>query len=73
MVWPGFPRPRRAGRSGHIDTVVPGPLPWTRPPHQPNRVGELVLDGEGARFRLWVTGREQERLRQVLDLPLTRS
>ena len=38
-----------------------------------NQLGELVLDGEGARFRLWVTGREQERLRQVLDLPLTRS
>jgi hypothetical protein len=40
-----------------------------------NQIGELVLDGPRARFLLWVTGRPDggERLRQVLDLPVSGS
>jgi hypothetical protein len=39
-----------------------------------NQLGELVLEGAGARFLLWVTERDEHGprpLRQVLDLPLT--
>jgi hypothetical protein len=41
-----------------------------------NQLGELLLEGPRARFLLWVTDRDREgaeRLRQVLDLPLTGS
>jgi PhoD-like phosphatase len=44
-------------------------------PYFGNQIGELVLDGRSARFRLSVTGRGPggEGLREVLDLPLSGS
>jgi hypothetical protein len=36
-----------------------------------NQVGELVLDGREARFRLSVTDVGQEELTEVLTMPLT--
>jgi hypothetical protein len=56
--------------------VRPSPLDWTKGagPFFGNQVGELVLDGPAARFRLLVADEEtraSEELREVLDLPLT--
>ncbi|MEN3282255.1 MAG: acetylornithine deacetylase [Solirubrobacteraceae bacterium] len=28
--------------SGHADTVAPGPLPWSSPPHEPTRIGDRL-------------------------------
>jgi hypothetical protein len=55
--------------------VRPSPLDWTKGagPFFGNQVGELVLDGRSARFRLLVADertRETEELDLVLDLPL---
>jgi phosphodiesterase/alkaline phosphatase D-like protein len=36
-----------------------------------NQIGELVLDGRSARFRLWVSGKGATELEQVLDAPLS--
>ena len=59
-----------------LGRVTPSGLRWTKRagPFFGNEVGELLLDGEQGRFRLSVTERDergQDRLRQVLDMPLT--
>ncbi len=53
-------------------TPVSG-LQWEKQagPFFGNQVGELVLDGRGATFRLSVTDVGQEELREVLAMPLT--
>jgi hypothetical protein len=56
--------------------VQPSPLDWTKAagPFFGNQIGEIVLDGRSARFRLFLTdadARDVETLREVLDLPLT--
>ncbi|WP_029432899.1 alkaline phosphatase D family protein [Blastococcus sp. URHD0036] len=59
-----------------VARVQPSPLDWTKGagPFFGNQVGELVLDGRSARFRLLVADertRETEELEEVLDLALT--
>ncbi|NEK57514.1 alkaline phosphatase family protein [Geodermatophilus sabuli] len=56
--------------------VRPSELDWTKAagPFFGNQLGELVLSGPEARFRLFVGERDgdgQEALREVLDLPLS--
>jgi hypothetical protein len=56
--------------------VQPTRLAWQKQagPYFGNQIGELVLEGPRARFLLSVTERDGEghdRLRQVLDMPLS--
>jgi hypothetical protein len=55
----------------------PSPLQWDKEagPFFGNQIGELVLEGRSARFLLSVTERDTdgERLREVLDLPVSGS
>ncbi|MGY1739827.1 MULTISPECIES: alkaline phosphatase D family protein [unclassified Blastococcus] len=73
--WSGWARRLTTGLA-KIARVAPSPLAWTKVagPFFGNQVGELVLDGSSARFRLLVADertRSTEELHQVLDLPLT--
>jgi hypothetical protein len=71
----GWSRWARALTSGlaRLARVPRSELEWQKQagPFFGNQLGELVLDGPHARFRLWVTDGGREELRQVLDLPLT--
>ncbi len=63
-------------RLARFARVEPSPLAWSKAagPFFGNQIGELVLDGTSARFRLLITDRGDERregLEEVLDLPLT--
>jgi hypothetical protein len=62
---------------GRLARVRPTPYEWRKEagPFFGNQIGELVLDGRNARFLLSVTERGPggERLRQVLDLPVSGS
>ena len=51
----------------------PSELEWEKQagPFFGNQIGELVLNGREARFRLSVTDLGQEELREVLDMPLS--
>ncbi|MGY1746645.1 alkaline phosphatase D family protein [Blastococcus sp. SYSU D00695] len=73
--WSGWARRLMTGLA-RLSRVAPSPLDWTKAagPFFGNQVGELVLDGRSARFRLLVADEETratEELREVLDLPLT--
>ncbi|SEO89747.1 alkaline phosphatase D family protein [Trujillonella endophytica] len=77
LGWSRWAR-RFTTRIARLARVRPSPLGWTKAagPFFGNQIGELVLDGPDARFRLLVTDREDHRregLDQVLDLPLTGS
>jgi hypothetical protein len=60
------------GALARLARTAPTALRWEKQagPFFGNQVGELVLDGRQARFRLSVTDLGQDGLRQVLDLPL---
>jgi hypothetical protein len=58
--------------------VAPSRLQWEKEagPFFGNQIGELVLDGPAARFRLWLSEDDRSagpRLREVADVPLSRS
>ena len=56
-----------------IARATPSALAWEKQagPFFGNQIGELLLTGREARFRLSVTELGQEGLRQVLDMPLS--
>ncbi|RBY86312.1 alkaline phosphatase D family protein [Blastococcus sp. TF02A-30] len=60
-------------RLARLAKAKPSELEWTKRagPFFGNQLGELVLSGREARFRLWVAERGDPRLRQVLDMPLS--
>ena len=62
------------GGLARLGRTAPSELRWEKEagPFFGNQVGELVLDGRDAHFRLCVTDLGQKGLRQVLDLPLAR-
>jgi hypothetical protein len=70
--WSRWARRLTAGLM-RLGRVPRSALAWEKEagPFFGNQLGELVLDGSDARFRLWVTDGSEEELRQVLDLPLT--
>ena len=77
LGWSRWAR-RVTTRMARLARVAPSPLDWTKVagPFFGNQIGELVLEGTGARFRLFLTDRgdtRREGLDQVLDLPLTGS
>jgi hypothetical protein len=74
MGWSGWARALTSGLA-RLARAPRSELAWHKQagPFFGNQLGELVLDGPEARFRLWVTDGTQEQLRQVLDLPLTGS
>jgi hypothetical protein len=74
MGWSRWARALTTGLA-RLARVPRSALGWRKQagPFFGNQLGELVLDGDGARFRLWVTERDEgapQPLRQVLDLPL---
>jgi hypothetical protein len=71
--WSGWARALMGGLA-RIGRTAPTELRWEKEagPFFGNQVGELVLDGRDAHFRLCVTDLGQQGLRQVLDLPLAR-
>jgi hypothetical protein len=74
MGWSGWARALTSGLA-RLARAPRSELAWHKQagPFFGNQLGELVLDGPEARFRLWVTDGTREQLRQVLDLPLTGS
>jgi hypothetical protein len=72
MGWSGWARALTSGLA-RLARVARSRLEWHKQagPFFGNQLGELVLDGPDARFRLWVTDGTEEQLHQVLDLPLT--
>ncbi|HEX2072551.1 MAG TPA: alkaline phosphatase D family protein [Geodermatophilus sp.] len=67
---------RLTARMARLARVEPTGLDWRKlaGPFFGNQIGELLLSGPDARFLLYVTDRAPEdadRLRQVLDLPLS--
>ena len=74
MGWSGWARALTSGLA-RLARAPRSELAWQKQagPFFGNQLGELVLDGPDARFRLWVTDGTEEELRQVLDLPLTGS
>ncbi|NYJ04306.1 alkaline phosphatase D family protein [Petropleomorpha daqingensis] len=74
MGWSGWARRLTSGLA-RLARAPRSELAWQKQagPFFGNQLGELVLDGRDARFRLWVTDGTEEELRQVLDLPLTSS
>jgi hypothetical protein len=74
MGWSGWARALTSGLA-RLARAPRSELAWHKQagPFFGNQLGELVLEGPEARFRLWVTDGTQEQLRQVLDLPLTGS
>src|SRR4051794_6032080 len=74
MGWSRWARRLTAGLA-RVARVRPSALEWRKQagPFFGNELGELVLDGPRARFRLGATERDEqgeERLRQVADMPL---
>src|SRR4051812_28198366 len=74
----GWSRPARAltGLLRRLGRVRPSELEWRKQagPFFGNELGELVLDGGDARFRLWATSRDPDgtpRFTQVLDTRLS--
>ena len=77
MGWSRWARGLTSGLA-KLARAAPSELAWQKQagPYFGNQIGELVLQGRSARFRLSVTEQDDEgsdRLRQVLDLPLTDS
>src|SRR4051794_1910070 len=77
MGWSRLARGLTTGLA-RLARVRPSPFRWQKQagPYFGNQIGELVLEGQRARFLLWVTYRgeeDEERLRRVLDLSLTGS
>lgn len=73
--WSGWARSLTA-RLARLARAPSSPLDWVKAagPCFGNQLGELVLDGRTARFRLLVTGRDAaglDRLHEVVDLPLS--
>jgi hypothetical protein len=63
---------RFTGSLARLVKAEPSELRWEKQagPYFGNQIGELVLSGREARFRLSVTDVGQEELREVLDMPL---
>jgi hypothetical protein len=77
MGWSGWASRLTAGIA-RLGRVRPSGLRWANRagPFFGNQIGELVFDGDQARFALSVTERDDAGhagLRRVLDLPLTGS
>jgi hypothetical protein len=72
MGWSGWAKTLTRGLA-RLARAPRSELAWQKQagPFFGNQLGELVLEGREARFRLWVTDGSTEELRQVLDLPLT--
>jgi hypothetical protein len=73
--WSGWARKITLGLR-RLARVAPSEFEWTKRggPWFGNAIGELVLDGREARFRLLGTGTDadgQDLLREVADLELT--
>jgi len=64
---------RATARLARWARVQPSELRWEKVagPYFGNQIGELVLDGREARFRLSITELGDDALREVLDVPLS--